>query len=133
MQIQQQLAFNLFKGWFAMKILKDIAPHFSSTNRADMTNRSVRTVDLIPRQGSLNVNDMNLQTRAGALNFALSTLFGFGSQLKVQRQREQFSQFVQQELYSSAFGKGSREFGWTFTQCPARIDCNPECEPLMQS
>src|ERR1051326_6143531 len=30
MQIQQQLAFNLFKGWFAMKILKDIAPHFSS-------------------------------------------------------------------------------------------------------
>jgi hypothetical protein len=45
-------------------------------------------------------------------------LFGFGSRLNIQRQREQFSQFVQQELYSSAFGKGSREFGWTFTPMP---------------
>jgi subtilisin-like proprotein convertase family protein len=87
-------------------------------SRADVTNRAVRTVELIPRQSSLNVNDMNLQVRAGALNFVLSTLIGFGSQLKVQRQREQFAQFVQQELYSSAFGKGSREFGWTFTPMP---------------
>ena len=99
-------------------VAEGVLNSYLQTNRADMTNRSVRTVDLIPRQGSLNVNDMNLQTRAGALNFALSTLFGFGSQLKVQRQREQFSQFVQQELYSSAFGKGSREFGWTFTPMP---------------
>lgn len=81
-------------------------------------NRSVRTVELIPRQSSLNVNDMKLRTRAGAFNFVLSTLFGFGSQLNVQRQREQFTQFVQQELYSAAFGKGSREFGWTFTPMP---------------
>ena len=81
-------------------------------------NRSVRTVELIPRQSSLNVNDMKLQTRAGAFNFVLSTLFGFGAQLSVQRQREQFAQFVQQELYSAAFGKGAREFGWTFTPMP---------------
>jgi len=85
---------------------------------AELSDRSVRTIDLIPRQSSLNVNDMKLQTRAGAFSFALSTLFGFGSQLNIQRQREQFSQFVQQELYSSAFGKGSREFGWTFTPMP---------------
>jgi hypothetical protein len=81
-------------------------------------DRTVRTVELIPRQSSLNVNDMKLETRAGAFSFVLSTLFGFGSKLNVQRQREQFSQFVQQELYSSAFGKGSREFGWTFTPMP---------------
>ena len=83
-----------------------------------LSNPLVRTVELIPRQSSLNVNDMNLQVHAGAFNFVLSTLFGFGSQLSVQRQREQFTQFVQQELYSSAFGKGSREFGWTFTPMP---------------
>lgn len=83
-----------------------------------LDNRSVRTVELIPRQSSLNVNDMNLKVKAGALNFVFSTLFGFGSQLKAQRQREQFSQFVQQELYSAAFGKGAREFGWTFTPMP---------------
>ena len=88
------------------------------TSNAEVANRLVRTVDLIPRQGSLNVNDMKLKTTAGAFNFVLSTLFGFGSQLNVQRQREQFAQFVQQELYSSAFGKGSREFGWTFTPMP---------------
>ena len=85
---------------------------------AKFENRLVRTVELIPRQSSLNVNDMNLRTKAGAFNFVLSTLFGFGSRLSIQRQREQFSQFVQQELYSAAFGKGAREFGWTFTPMP---------------
>jgi hypothetical protein len=95
-----------------------ILDSYLTANSAKLENRLVRTVELIPRQSSLNVNDMKLQTRAGALNFMLSTLFGFGSQLNVQRQREQFSQFVQQELYSSAFGKGAREFGWTFTPMP---------------
>ena len=88
------------------------------TREIPLNDRTVRTVELIPRQSSLNVNDMKLQTHAGAFNFALSTLFGFGSSLNVQRQREQFSQFVQQELYSAAFGKGSLEFGWTFTPMP---------------
>jgi len=81
-------------------------------------DRSVRTVELIPRQGSLNVNDMKLRVKAGAFSAVASFLFGFGARLNIQRQREQFSQFVQQELYSSAFGKGSREFGWTFTPMP---------------
>jgi hypothetical protein len=83
-----------------------------------INDRTVRTVDLIPRQSSLNVNDMKLKTNAGAFTAVASFLFGFGARLNVQRQREQFSQFVQQELYSSAFGKGSREFGWTFTPMP---------------
>lgn len=91
---------------------------YLTKSKAVLSNRQVRTVDLIPRQGSLNVNDMNLKVKSGAFNFVLSTLFGFGSRLNVQRQREQFSQFVQQELYSAAFGKGAREFGWTFTPMP---------------
>lgn len=88
------------------------------TKSPRLENRMVRTVELIPRHSSLNVSDMKLNVRAGAFNFVLSTLFGFGSQLNIQRQREQFAQFVQQELYSAAFGKGSREFGWTFTPMP---------------
>jgi hypothetical protein len=83
-----------------------------------LVNREIRTIDLIPRQSSLNVNDLKLQTRAGALTAVASFLFGFGARVNYQRQREQFAQFVQQELYSSAFGKGSREFGWTFTPMP---------------
>jgi len=83
-----------------------------------LNERVVRTIELIPRQSSLNVNDMKLQTHSGALSAVASFLWGFGASLNVQRQREQFSQFVQQELYSSAFGKGSREFGWTFTPMP---------------
>jgi subtilisin-like proprotein convertase family protein len=90
----------------------------SFRRNVSLSDRTVRTVELIPRQSSLNVNDMKLKVKAGALNFVFSSLFGFGSQLKAQRQREQFSQFVQQELYSAAFGKGSREFGWTFTPMP---------------
>lgn len=94
------------------------AQNGNAKDTLQLNDPRVRTVELIPRQSSLNVNDMKLRTRAGAFNFALSTLFGFGSSLNVQRQREQFSQFVQQELYSAAFGKGSREFGWTFTAMP---------------
>lgn len=93
-------------------------PWVSFRRNVNLSDRTVRTVELIPRQSSLNVNDMKLNVKAGALNFVFSTLFGFGSQLKAQRQREQFSQFVQQELYSAAFGKGAREFGWTFTPMP---------------
>ena len=68
-----------------------------------LDNRTVRTVELIPRQSSLNVNDMNLKVKAGALNFVFSTLFGFGSQLKAQRQREQFW-----SLFSRNFTRGIR-------------------------
>jgi hypothetical protein len=88
------------------------------STKINLSNRLIRTVDLIPRQSSLNVNDMKLQVKSGVLSLVASFLFGFGARLNVQRQREQFSQFVQQELYSAAFGKGSREFGWTFTPMP---------------
>ncbi len=85
---------------------------------SNISNRQIRTIELIPRQSSLNVNDIKLRNRSGALNIVASFLFGFGANLNYQRQHEQYSQFVQQELYSSAFGKGSREFGWTFTPMP---------------
>ena len=90
----------------------------SQTVAVPLSERTARAVELIPRQSSLNVNDMKLRVRSGALTAVASLLIGFGTRLNVQRQREQFSQFVQQELYSSAFGKGSREFGWTFTPMP---------------
>ena len=90
----------------------------TSSRTLAIDDQTVRTVELIPRQSSLNVNDMKLRVKSGAFSAVASFLFGFGARLNVQRQREQFSQFVQQELYSSAFGKGSREFGWTFTPMP---------------
>jgi hypothetical protein len=93
-------------------------PLDSSRGQFTIENRSVRTIELIPRQGSLNVNDVKLRLKSGVLTAIARTLFGFGASLNVQRQRETFSQFVQQELYSSAFGKGAREFGWTFAPMP---------------
>lgn len=81
-------------------------------------DRTVRTIELIPRQSSLNVNDLKLRVRSGVLTAVAKTLFGFGATLNFQRQQESLSQFVQQELYSSGFGKGAREFGWTFTPMP---------------
>jgi ribosomal protein S8 len=81
-------------------------------------NRQVRVVDMIPRQSSLNINDVKLRNSSSAFNFLASWLWGFGANVSYRREREQYSQFVQQELYSAAFGKGSREFGWTFTPMP---------------
>jgi hypothetical protein len=40
---------------------------YLTDNKATLENRKVRTVELIPRQSSLNVNDMNLKVKAGAL------------------------------------------------------------------
>ena len=80
---------------------------------------SVRTIELIPRQSSLNVNDIKLRARTGVLTAVAKTLFGVGARLNFQRQRESFSQFVQQELYSSGFGKGSTEFGGPLRPCRA--------------
>ncbi len=95
----------------------DVTRPIRGLNR-NVSNRLVRVVDVVPRQGSLNVNDVKLRTNESYFGVALSFLFGFGSSAKYKREREQFSQFVQQELYSSGFGKGAREFGWTFTPMP---------------
>jgi hypothetical protein len=79
---------------------------------------TVRTVDIIPRQSSLNVNDIQETVKATGILAAFKFLFGFAGQVNFQRQREQFEQFVHQELYASGFGKGSRDFGWTFGALP---------------
>ena len=80
--------------------------------------RKIRTVDLIPRQSSLNVNDIQDTIKAGALTAAFSFLFGFGAKVNYQRQRELYEQYIHQEIFASGFGKGSREFGWTFGPLP---------------
>jgi hypothetical protein len=79
---------------------------------------AVRTVDIIPRQSSLNVNDIQETVKATGILAAFKFLFGFAGQVNFQRQREQFEEFIHQELYASGFGKGSRDFGWTFGAVP---------------
>ncbi len=85
---------------------------------AAIDRRTVRTVDIIPRQSSLNVNDIQHTVKATGILAAFKFLFGFAGQVNFQRQREQFEQFVHQELYASGFGKGNRDFGWTFGALP---------------
>lgn len=84
----------------------------------DIERRTVRTVDIIPRQSSLNVNDIQETVKATGILAAFKFLFGFAGQVNFQRQREQFEQFIHQELYASGFGKGNRDFGWTFGALP---------------
>lgn len=88
------------------------------TDPLQFENREARIVDLFPRQSSLNVNDIKYRSNAFSLKLIFSLITGFGANGSYQRSRERYSQFVQQELYSSAFGKGSREFGWTFNPMP---------------
>ena len=80
--------------------------------------RTVRAVDIIPRQSSLNVNDIQHTVKATGILAAFKFLFGFAGQVNYHRQREQFEQFIHQELYASGFGKGNRDFGWTFGALP---------------
>lgn len=66
---------------------------------------SVRTIDLIPRQSSLNVNDIQDTIKAGRLSAAFSFLFGFGAKVDFQRQRELYEQYLHQEIFASGLRK----------------------------
>ncbi len=85
---------------------------------ADLKRRTIRAIDIIPRQSSLNVNDINDTVKANRIVAGFKFLFGFAGDVNFHRQREQFEQFLHQELYASGFGKGSRDFGWTFGALP---------------
>lgn len=84
----------------------------------DIERRTVRTIDIIPRQSSLNVNDVQETVKSTGFLGAFKFLFGLGVKTNFQRQREQFEQFLHQEMYASGFGKGNRDFGWTFGALP---------------
>jgi hypothetical protein len=80
--------------------------------------RPIRAVDLIPRQSSLNVNDIQDKVKNFNLAGAFSWLFGFAARVNFQRQRELYEQYLHQDVYASAFGKGDSDFGWTFGPVP---------------
>ena len=86
--------------------------------KPDFKHTRVRTVDIIPHQSSLNVNDVQETVKSNFFSGAFSFLFGLGARTSFQRQRDQFEQFLHQELYASGFGKGDSLFGWTFGPLP---------------
>jgi hypothetical protein len=98
--------------------LDDQAGLAAGAGSRDIERRTGRSVDIIPRQSSLNVNDIQETVKATGILAAFKFLFGFAGQVNYQRQREQYEQFLHQELYASGFGKGNRDFGWTFGALP---------------
>jgi hypothetical protein len=81
---------------------------------AFLRNRAVRVIDIIPRQNAINVDTTKESVKATGIVGAFSFLFGFGGNVRYQRQKEQFDAFLNQELYTSGFGKGQTDFGWSF-------------------
>ncbi|HEY0658621.1 MAG TPA: hypothetical protein VGD05_09105, partial [Pyrinomonadaceae bacterium] len=79
---------------------------------------STRAVDIIPRQSSLNITDIQETVKSFSLAGAFSWLFGLGLRSGYQRQRDTFEQYLHQDIYASGFGKGDRTFGWTFGPIP---------------
>lgn len=100
------------------EMVKNLSLQNYSQSSDPIKKGNVRTVDLIPRQSALNVNDIQDKVK----NFNLAGLFtflsGFGARVDFQRQRRLFEQFLQQDIYASAFGKGQGDFGWTFGPKP---------------
>jgi hypothetical protein len=80
--------------------------------------RASRVVDLIPRQSALNVNAVHDKVSSINLMGFFRLISGWGLKTEYQRQSEHFEQFVHQEIFASAFGKGRRDFGWTFGPNP---------------
>lgn len=96
----------------------DIEREWTERNTFGGGSDVVRAVDLIPSQTALNVNTGHALVRNSALSFAWNTLFSFGLKVDYQRQQENYDQFMQQESFSSSFGKGQATFGWTFGPLP---------------
>ncbi|HEV2647208.1 MAG TPA: hypothetical protein VGU46_12660 [Acidobacteriaceae bacterium] len=82
------------------------------------SEQTMYALDLIPRQSTLNVAEANVTSRKVGFSGLFSFLTGFGAQTRYERQKDQFGQFIQEETYASAFGKGAFEFGWTFGPLP---------------
>ena len=82
--------------------------------RSEVRKRGIRTVDIIPRQNAINVQDTKQRVSRTGIFAALSFLFGFAGKFTYERQREQAEQFLNQELFTSGFGKGEKDFGWSF-------------------
>ncbi len=81
------------------------------------TNHSY-ALDLIPRQSALNVAEAHSVSHAYGFAGLFGLLSGFGGKARYERQHDQYDQFVQQEVFASAFGKGESQFGWTFGPLP---------------
>lgn len=96
----------------AQNLRESVAP--GPNNWSLMRRRSVRTIDIIPRQNAVNVNDTKERVSKTGIFAAVSFLFGFGGKFSYERQREQAEQFLNQELFTSGFGKGDTDFGWNF-------------------
>jgi hypothetical protein len=75
-------------------------------------------LDLIPRQSALNVADAHAVSHAYGFAGLFSLLSGLGGRARYERQHDQYDQFVQQEVFASAFGRGEQKFGWTFGPLP---------------
>jgi hypothetical protein len=76
------------------------------------------SLDLIPRQSALNVAEAHSSSRAYGFAGLFGLISGLGGKARYEQQRDKYDQFVQQEAYASAFGKGQETFGWTFGPLP---------------
>jgi len=77
-----------------------------------------RALEIIPRQSALNINEYQATTNNTGFLGLLKLLSGFGAQVNVQKQKEVYQDFLQQDVYASGFGKGTAAFGWTFGPLP---------------
>jgi hypothetical protein len=84
----------------------------------------ITTVDLIPRQSALNVNQTYDRAKAWSVFLSFLGLSG-GATAQYQRQHQLFEQFVHQDTFASSFGKGTSSFGWTFGPVPGTRQIAP--------
>ena len=90
-----------------------------------ITTDNGRVIDLIPRQSSLNVNDLREVVKERGFKALFSLLIGIGGSINYQQRRDHFEQFQQQEVYAAGFGKGKNVFGWTFNPAPGTKRLTP--------
>lgn len=100
-------------------------PNPAPSDPAYVAPGTLRTIELVPRMSALNVNDRNWVESGIMLKGLFKLLSGFGIEGSYQRQKQAFEQYITQEVYGSAFGKGSNKFGWLFGPPPGTRSLAP--------
>jgi hypothetical protein len=98
--------------------VENTGDHAEENRSSALGWQKARTLEIIPRQSALNINEYQATTRNFNFLGLLKLVSGFGAQVNFQKQKELYQSFLQQEVYASGFGKGTSDFGWTFGPLP---------------
>ena len=98
---------------------------FMSPQEATCQNRKPYIFEITPAQSALNIARSNIRAKNFGIMGVFKTIAGLGVKAEYQKQREQYGQFMDRQVFVAGFGKGQTEFGWDFAPMAGEAYISP--------